>query len=302
MEREGRTCTIDESNAHYNFFLFRELNYILSWCTLQRAERRSCFLLTKANRRERAKEGRVGWYTRERSLLVDLDVSARGVPLIVVEAPAPLKEVRARGRVGRNLEASTARTNIRVAGLVTVGVVQGGNLVLVQDGLGMVLLQVILHPVDEDLATIAITGVVLGGPADAEVITGSGDGHLAPGRVLARGLVVGIADLGGAGLVGARLLTRFAIRAGGLAVEVLELLLVVAVGIGVIEGGELGLDGVAAGVSLALAVGPLVGVARRLPVDAVDPGVGLSLRSEVGENGQGGDEEDGEGGLENHVG
>jgi hypothetical protein len=250
------------------------------------------------------RERRGGWYMpRVGSLLVDLDVSARGVPLVGVEAPAPLEEVHARGSVGGNLEASSARANIRVASLVTVGVVQGGQLELVQDRLGMVLLHVILHPVDEDTATIAITSVVLSRPADAEGITSSGDGHLSPGRVLARGLIVSIADpAGGAGLIGAGLLTGAAVRASRLAVDVLVALLVVAVGISVVEGGELGLNGVAAGVSLALAVGPLVGVTVSLPVDAIDPGVGLSLGSEVGENGQGGDEEDGEGGLENHVG
>lgn len=173
---------------------------------------------------------------------------------------------------------------------------------LVQLGLGVVLLHVILHPVDENTTAIAITSMVLGGPADAKGITGGGDGHLAPGRVLARGLIVGIGDLGRAGLVSTGLLTDSAVGAGGLAVDVLVGLLVVAVGIGIIERGELGLDGVAAGISQALAVGPLVSVAGGLPVNAVGPRVSLGLGGEVGEDGQGGDENEGEGGLENHVG
>jgi len=240
--------------------------------------------------------------TRKRMLLritnlLDLDIGARGVPLVLVQHPAPLEKVDTLG-TDRDLEASTAGTTILVLSRVAVLVGQAGNGVLEQLLLGDILSVAGLGQVDLDhIVGLVLLGMVLGGPADTESVTDRGDGHT---TVLA---AVGLRRRVGTGLIRTGLGTGLAVRAGQGRVGVLMDLLVVAVRPGRVEGAEGLVEGEATGVTGALAalVGPVLLTALlELPVDAVSPGVGLSLGGVGGEDGQGGDDEEGEGSLENH--
>ncbi|KAH7033826.1 hypothetical protein BKA57DRAFT_476950 [Linnemannia elongata] len=136
--------------------------------------------------------------------------------------------------------------------------------------------------------------MVLGRPTDTKGVTDGGDGHAA--ELAAVGL------RGGVGLALAQCRTDSGVTGRG-GVRVIAVLQVVARGPVGVEGAEVLAERKATGVTGALAslVGPVLLTALvELPVNAVSVRVSLSLGSVGGEDGQGGDDEDGEGRLENH--
>jgi len=151
---------------------------------------------------------------------------------------------------------------------------------------------------------LILDGMVLGGPADAKSVTDLGDGHLAP---LA---TIGLANRIGQRLIRTRLLTSLLVGARQGRVGVLVDLLVVTVGVGRVEGAKGLAEREATGVTVALsgAISPVLALLARdiettlleLPVNAVSPGVSISLLGSGGEKSQSGNGDKGEGRLENH--
>jgi len=161
--------------------------------------------------------------------------------------------------------------------------------------LGDILAVANLGQVDLDAVVgLVLLGVVLGRPADAKGVADGGDGHLTE---LA---TIGLGDWVSKGLIRTWLSTSSAVRARKGRVGVLVNLLVVTVGVGRVKGTEGLAKREATGITCAGTILPFGGLGVfELEVNAVSPGVGLSLRGSR-EDGQSGDNNESEGGLENH--